>query len=172
MGRLPKFAVTYLSGLIRWNARYHGYLYLLTDVYPPFSSTTIPHTRWSSPSRRPGGWNRFAVFFRFIFGVVGQPRPWPPGELRGHQHRAPHRLADHARHREAAAPLHLAYTAVLRYQTRCSCYLYLLTPTYPWKLFGDEPEGLGASTAPRPSPSSPPRQRRLATRPRRAPVRP
>ncbi len=43
------------------------------------------------------------------------------------------------------APLHLAFTAVLRYQTRYYCYLGLLTPTYPWKLFGDEPD---ASTPP------------------------
>jgi len=38
------------------------------------------------------------------------------------------------------APLHLAFTAVLRYQTRYFCYIGLLTPTYPWKLFGDEPD--------------------------------
>jgi hypothetical protein len=43
-------------------------------------------------------------------------------------------------------PLHLAFTAVLRYQTRYYCYLSLLTPTYPWKLFGDEP-GYGAMPA-------------------------
>ena len=37
------------------------------------------------------------------------------------------------------APLHLAFTAVLRFQTRYYCYMGLLTSTYPWKLFGDEP---------------------------------
>ena len=43
------------------------------------------------------------------------------------------------------APLHLAFTAVLRYQIRYFCYSLLLTSTYPWKLFGDEPD---ASTPP------------------------
>ncbi len=38
------------------------------------------------------------------------------------------------------APLHLAFTAVLRFQTRYACYLGMLTPTYPWRLFGDEPD--------------------------------
>src|ERR1700728_3476839 len=36
-GRLPEFAVTYLSGLLRWATRVNAYYYLLTDVYPPFT---------------------------------------------------------------------------------------------------------------------------------------
>src|SRR5580692_9883347 len=41
-GRLPEFAVTYLSGFIRWQLRVWAYLYLLTDVYPPFTLDDVP----------------------------------------------------------------------------------------------------------------------------------
>jgi hypothetical protein len=37
------------------------------------------------------------------------------------------------------APLHQAYSAVLRYQIRFYSYYWMLTPTYPWQLFGDAP---------------------------------
>jgi hypothetical protein len=51
------------------------------------------------------------------------------------------------------APLHLAFTAVLRFQTRYYCYMCMLTSTYPWKLFGDEPD---ASAPVAPAPAAPP----------------
>ncbi len=50
------------------------------------------------------------------------------------------------------APLHLAFTAVLRFQTRYYCYMGMLTSTYPWKLFGDEPDA-SAPMAPAPAPA-------------------
>ena len=52
-------------------------------------------------------------------------------------------------------PLHLAFTAVLRYQTRYYCYLGMLTPTYPGKLFGDEPDVSAPVTA-APAETAPP----------------
>ena len=61
------------------------------------------------------------------------------------------------------APLHLAFTAVLRFQTRYYCYLGMLTPTYPWKLFGDEPDVSAPVTA-APAQTAPPTDR---PRPRR-----
>ncbi len=36
-GRLPVFAADFLTGYLRWLARVYAYLYLLTDVYPPFA---------------------------------------------------------------------------------------------------------------------------------------
>ena len=36
-------------------------------------------------------------------------------------------------------PLHQALTALLRYQIRFYCYYWMLTPAYPWGLFGDAP---------------------------------
>src|SRR5689334_6047030 len=41
-GRLPQFAVTFLSGVVRWATRVHAYNYLLTDVYPPFTLEDDP----------------------------------------------------------------------------------------------------------------------------------
>ena len=69
MGRLPAFAVAYLSGLARWNARYYGYLYLLTDDYPPFSFDDDPAYPVVIAIPPPGRLNRFAVFFRLILAV-------------------------------------------------------------------------------------------------------
>ena len=59
--------------------------------------------------------------------------------------------------------LHLAVAAIVRYQTRVLAYVFLVTPTYPWGLFGDRagsdpsatPGGFEASTwpaAPAPGP--------------------
>jgi hypothetical protein len=146
-GRLPGFAVSYLSGLARWNARVYGYLFLLTDVYPPFTFDHDPAYPVVIAIPEQGRLNRFAVFFRFILMVWGYivvavvtngVSPimafiaWLITLITG----------------KLPAPLHLAFTAVLRYQTRYYCYLSLLTPTYPWKLFGDEPEASAPVTAP------------------------
>ena len=139
MGRLPGFAVTYLSGLARWNARYYGYRYLLTDDYPPFKfddDLAYPVVIAIPP---PGRLNRFAVFFRLILAIwanivsglliygVGTIVAFIAWLITLFTGRLP-------------GPLHLAFTAVLRFQTRYACYLGMLTPTYPWKLFGDEPD--------------------------------
>lgn len=138
-GRLPDFTVSFLSGFARWNARVYGYLYLLTDVYPPFGVDDDPGYPVDIAIPEPGRLNRFAVFFRFILmlwayivvTVVSAGAntilafiAWLITLITG---RLP-------------SPLHLALTAVLRYQTRFNCYLSLLTPTYPWRLFGDRPE--------------------------------
>jgi hypothetical protein len=143
--RLPVFAVTYLSGLARWNARISGYMFLLTDVYPPFSLDDPAYPLVIAIPER-GRLNRPAVLFRLVLGVwagfvlslvTGWANTivlfiaWLITLITG----------------KLPTPLHLALTAVLRYQTRYSCYLYLLTPTYPWKLFGDEPAASDPVTA-------------------------
>ena len=153
MGRLPEFAVTYLSGLARWNARVNGYLYLLTDVYPPFNFEDDPAYPVVIAIPPPGRLNRYAVFFRLFLSswanlvltlvLYGASTivifiAWLITLITG----------------KLPTPLHLAFTAMLRFQTRYYCYLGLLTPTYPWKLFGDEPDvsapvtGAPAETAP------------------------
>jgi Domain of unknown function (DUF4389) len=138
-GRLPAFAVDFISGWARWSALVNGYLYLLTDRYPPFGFSDDPAypVRVAIPERQ--RLNRFAVFFRLVLmlwafivsslvnagaGSIVLVIAWLITLITG---RLP-------------TPLHLAFTAVLRYQTRFCCYLGLLTPTYPWRLFGDEPE--------------------------------
>ena len=65
-GRLPDFAVSYLSGYIRWNTRVSAYMYLLTDVYPPFTLDEDPAypVRVAVAQEQP--LNRLAVLFRWI----------------------------------------------------------------------------------------------------------
>jgi hypothetical protein len=154
MGRLPRFAVTYLSGLVRWNARVYGYSFLLTDDYPPFKfddDLAYPVVIAIPP---PGRLNRFAVFFRLVLAiwahivlsVVSSAGnvivifiAWLIMLITG----------------KLPAPLHLAFTAVLRFQTRYYCYMCMLTSTYPWKLFGDEPDA-SAPVAPAPGEAAAP----------------
>ena len=65
-GRLPGFAVTFLSGYLRWYIRFNGYLCLLTDVWPPFSfddDPGYPVRAAIPPAQR---LNRAAVFFRCV----------------------------------------------------------------------------------------------------------
>ena len=144
MGRLPDFATSYLTGWVRWGSRAAAYTALLTDAYPPFSLDDEPDypVRIAMTQER---LNRASVFFRFIllipililggvfsygaFSIVAIVA-WIIVLITG-------KLPD---------SLHLAYTAVFRFQVRAYCYQYLLTPTYPVRgLFGDD-----AATAPAP----------------------
>jgi len=137
-GRLPEFAVNYLTGFVRWVLRYQAYLYLLTDAYPPFTLDDVPEypVRLAIPERQK--LNRAAVFFRFFLAIPGWIVTavvtegagsivlfvtWLLALVNGHLPR----------------PLHQALTALLRYQTRFYCYYWMLTPAYPWGLFGDTP---------------------------------
>jgi hypothetical protein len=137
-GRLPEFAVNYLSGFMRWVLRYYAYFYLLTDVYPPFTLDDVPDypVRLAIPERQ--RLNRAAVFFRFILAIPGMIVctvamegassivlfvAWLLALVNGHLPR----------------PLHQALTALLRYQIRFYSYYWMLTPAYPWGLFGDAP---------------------------------
>jgi len=145
--RLPQFAVTYLAGFLTWYLRVTAYLYLLTDAYPPFSLDDDPRypVRLAVPDRQ--RLNRFAVFFRVILmipavivaAVVIQGASsivlfigWLITLIAG---RLPYSL-------------HQAFAAVVRYQTRLSCYEYMLTPAYPWGLFGDSPGAASAAGRP------------------------
>ena len=38
LGRWPEAMGRFVVGVLRWNARLSGYVYLLTDEYPPFST--------------------------------------------------------------------------------------------------------------------------------------
>ena len=68
-GRLPEFAVNYLTGFMRWVLRYQAYLYLLTGVYPPFTLDEVAGypVRLAVPERQQ--LNRAAVFFRVILAI-------------------------------------------------------------------------------------------------------
>ena len=145
-GRLPHFAVTYLSGYLRWYSRAGAYLLLLTDEYPPFAFGDGAYpVRLAVGS---GKLNRLTVAFRIILAIPAAVVSillafgfttivvfvaWLTALIAG---RLP-------------ASLHQAFAAVLRYTVRCYGYLYLLTGAYPAGLFGDGP---GAQTEAVPPP--------------------
>jgi Domain of unknown function (DUF4389) len=69
-GRLPVFAADFLTGYLRWLARVYAYLYLLTDVYPPFALDDADY-----PVRlaaMPGRLNRLSVLFRVFLLIPCQ----------------------------------------------------------------------------------------------------
>jgi hypothetical protein len=159
MGRLPDWAHSFISGVVRWSTRVGAYLLLLTDRYPPFSLDDEDY-----PARpilpAPGPLNRWAVLFRIILFVpaavflqivqYGLTAPlllvmWFVVLIRGSMPPA----------------LYLAYAALLRYETRSHSWFVMLTSEYPWGMLGDQvqaaplPSGPPPSAAP-PGPSPPP----------------
>jgi uncharacterized protein DUF4389 len=139
-GRLPVFAADFLVGYLRWLTRVYAYLYLLTDVYPPFSLDDADY-----PVRvavTPGLLNRLAVLFRIfllipcwivqtivtygaltIFLFV----TWLIVLFSG-------RMPD---------AIYQALAAVMRYQLRTLGFALMLTSAYPAGLFGDPEAPVG-----------------------------
>jgi Domain of unknown function (DUF4389) len=157
-GRLPEWASTFMSGLIRWGVRVQAYYFLLTDRYPPFSFDDADYAvRIVFPA--PGELNRLAVLFRFFLAIpaavfqqivyYGLTLPlllvvWVIVLVSG----------------QMPQPLYTAYSALLRYQTRHGSYFLMLTSEYPWGMLGDVPAGAlppGAlPSQPPPMPHAPP----------------
>lgn len=153
MGRLPRFAADFLPGYLRWATRVSAYLALLTDEYPPFTFDDVDY-----PIRlavRPGKLNRLAVLFRFVLVI--------PAEIVGY-------VAVIGLYTIGLfitwlivlfsgimpTPLYQAIAAVLRFQTRISGYLLLLTSEYPWGLFGDRDLAAQGAVAAAPGYGPPP----------------
>lgn len=141
-GRLPEFAVEFLSGVLRWQARVSAYYLLLTDEYPPFSLDDADYP--VRVAARPGPLNRLAVLFRIILiipaGIVVALLTygletitmfvvWLIVLING-------RMPD---------ALHAAISSVLRYIIRYLGYFFLLTSEYPGGLYGDQPGAAGPS---------------------------
>jgi hypothetical protein len=123
----------FVSNYIRWATRVIAYLYFLTDVYPPFSlegDAGYPiETRLDQ-----GPMSRVTVFFRIllsipaavismclnfgmiVFGAVAWLITLITGTL--------------------PTPLHLGFTATVRFQARFASYSYLVQDPYPKGLFG------------------------------------
>ena len=149
-GRLPEWAHSFISGVLRWYTRVGAYLLLLTDRYPPFSLDDEAY-----PARpvfpAPGPLNRWAVFFRFILAIpagvfynivsYGLTVPlllvmWFVVLISG----------------TMPPPLYTAYSALLRYQVRFHAYFALLTSEYAWGMLGDQPAAAPAVSLPPPPP--------------------
>jgi hypothetical protein len=133
-GRLPVFAADFLTGYLRWLARVYAYLYLLTDVYPPFALDDADY-----PVRlvaMPGRLNRLSVLFRIFLLIpcqivqvviaygaltIFQFVSWVIVLIKG-------QLPD---------TIYQAMAAVLRYQVRVIGFAVMLTSAYAADLFGD-----------------------------------
>src|ERR1700722_1775425 len=142
-GRLPDGLAGFQVGYLRWVTRFYAYVFLLTDVYPPFELADAQY-----PVRlqaQPGPLNRLAVLFRIILVIpafivatvltYGLYFPvmfvtWLIVLVAGRMPR----------------PLHEALGAAVRYQARVIGYFLMLTARYPGGLFGD-PAAFGAGSA-------------------------
>jgi uncharacterized protein DUF4389 len=143
-GRLPLFAREYLTRYMMMTVDLTGYLYFLTDTFPPFDPAD---PQFPAQLAMPAATklNRWAVFFRIILGipaslvsialsyglsilsfflwVITLVTGWLP------------------------LSAHNALAASIRYQARLTAYAYLLVPTYPNGVFGDGIEPAAPETA-------------------------
>jgi hypothetical protein len=134
-GRLSGGMRDFIAGVLRWNTRVQGYVFLLTDVYPPYSleeEDTYP-IRLAIPPQVE--LNRMAVLFRLFIAIPA----WIVASVLGGglgivsigswfmvlvSGRLP-------------GPLFEATRTVMRYQARLYGYVLMLTPEYPWGAMGD-----------------------------------
>jgi hypothetical protein len=151
-GRLPAFAAEFLTGYLRWQTRFHAYLMLLTDRYPPFSldDDDYPVHVYTKPVRL----HPAKVLFRavllipvavvsalvsyglLIMSVVG----WLIAVVTG----------------ELPVAFYQAVAATVRFNARYYGYAVMLTGEYPRDLFGDSPREAGPIAAPAPAPAPAP----------------
>ena len=138
MGRQPRWAGSFLAGLLRWLARVIAYELLLTDAYPPFTFDDDPAYPVRLALPEPQRLNRAAVFFRIILAIpaniVGAVVAYGSGTLIAFIAWLITLVGG-----RLPASLHGAFTAVLRYEVRFYAYWWMLTPSYPGGLFGDKP---------------------------------
>jgi hypothetical protein len=134
LGRLPRLAADFLPGYLRWQTRVYAYLFLLTDVYPPFSVRDCAYP--VRVTTQPGRLNRCSVAGRLVLAIpalvvtatvaygiatVVLVAGWLIVLVKG---RLP-------------SSLHQTLAAFIRYQVRLAAYLSLVTSEYPWGLLGD-----------------------------------
>jgi hypothetical protein len=157
-GRLPLWAHTYISGVVRWDVRVNSYVFLLTDDYPPFSFEDEAYPTRPFPPPEDEELNRWAVFFRFILFIpasvfesivqYGLTFPllivtWFIVLIQG----------------EMPTALYGPYSALVRYHLRAQSYFFMLTSEYPWGMLGDRDVAAPSAppfSAPPPSAAAPP----------------
>jgi hypothetical protein len=134
-GRLVGGLREFIAGVVRWSVRVQGYLFFLTDTYPPYSlddDHTYP-IRLAIPP--PVELNRAAVLFRLFIAIPS----WIVANVLG----AGLTVVSIASWfmllvaGRLPVPLFEATRAVLRYQARFYGYFSMLTPEYPWGAMGD-----------------------------------
>ncbi|MFE9249614.1 DUF4389 domain-containing protein [Streptomyces sp. NPDC007088] len=136
LGRLPRGCYAYLAAYLSYEARVRASAMLLVDRYPPFAWRPVEYpVRFAT---RPTHLNRLAVLFRVVLVIPAAIVEslatagwwalslvwWLVTLVLGRMPR----------------PLFEATAATLRYALRTHAYWLLLTPEYPKRFFGDEPE--------------------------------
>ena len=150
-GRAPQFLRTILTIFLRVSLRLSAYTLLLTDRFPPFDFEEVPDDPVGLAVPPATTLNRAAVLFRlilvipvyivlyvaslgiFLIVVFG----WFAALITGW----------------LPKPVHDAFRAFVRFQARYDAYFYLLVPTYPAGLFGDEPVPPPPAWMPPPAPA-------------------
>jgi hypothetical protein len=150
MGRLPRWAHEFFSGVWVYWHRALAYVLLLTDQYPPFTFDDAEYpVRPLMPP--PGRLNRWSVLFRivlvvpayFMMGVVTAGFEvvavvvWLIVLING----------------DMPPSLYVAVGSIVRYTLRYDAYFSMVTAMYPWGLFGD---GAAPPAAPAPYGWAPP----------------
>lgn len=149
LGRLPEWISGFLTLYISYNTRVGASAWLLVDRYPPFvvGDPQFP----VDVDIRPGRLNRWAVLFRFILlipaAIVAAVTSYGFGVLAFFLWLIILIMGRNPR------PVFDASAAALRYSMRTNAYVYLLTGSYPKRLFGDareegEPAKVPAGTRP------------------------
>ncbi len=134
-GKLPEWAHTFITGVLRWQTRVYAYLFMLTDVYPPFSldddgypvRLAIRQTKlsWAAVLFRllvavPAGFAaEFATYGLAVLSFFGWLIALVTGQL--------------------PPVLHQAAAAIVRYVVRYQGFFFMLTDEYPKGLYGDSP---------------------------------
>ena len=145
-GRAPNFLRSIVTVGLRFDLRLHAYAYLLTDRFPPFSFDEVPEFPVALAVPPATKLNRWAVLFRYVLAIpagllvtlvengviVLNIYGWFAALITG---RLP-------------KPLHDAFRAFIRYQARLTGYFFLLVPTYPEALFGEEPAPVDQGVVP------------------------
>ena len=138
-GELPDFAEEFLSGYLRWSVRVNSYLYFLTDDYPPFSLQAEEQYPIILQVPPPERLNPAAVLFRIILVIPG----WIVTAVAGYG-LAVVSIASWVMivfTGRQPNPLYEATRVVIRFTARTGGYFLMLTPLYPWGLFGDGSPG-------------------------------
>lgn len=162
IGRMPTRLGEFIERVIRYQARISAYMYLLTDVYPPFSLAADGYpveVHVDQPDRL----NRAAVVFRLILMIPA----WIVSSLVSGGATVvlfvlwiitlvSGRMPDSAFE---------ALAVTLRYQLRVYAYTWMLTSQYPGGLLGDK-EGSTATAAVDDADALPPAPEPLTGRPR------
>lgn len=133
-GRLPRGVADVLSGVLRFQTRLVAYLFLLTDVYPPFSLRDDAYpVRLTS---QVGRLHRGAVAFRLLLALpaVVVAATVTYGASSGALVVTWFVVLVTGR---VPPSLHQVFAAFVRYQARLLGYLTLVTAQYPWGLLGD-----------------------------------